>query len=140
MNNHYKKYSHIFYNELKCFCDKNGNGTYAAIYGHDDTVMSQIQLPLIYDTIQFKEFLEEFISNSGVEDKGQNENFFQDIQPESSPIQQVSGVDLGNFLPSSFRMAQNRGGGSLYDSGMMEGIPQIPGYNAGNDGGTMYDF
>lgn len=132
--------SHIFYNELKCFCDKNGNGTYAAIYGHDDTVMSQIQLPLIYDTIQFKEFLEEFISNSGVEDKGQNENFFQDIQPESSPIQQVSGVDLGNFLPSSFRMAQNHGGGSLYDSGMIEGIPQIPGYNAGNDGGTMYDF
>jgi hypothetical protein len=132
--------SHIFYNELKCFCDKNGNGSYAAIYGHDDTVMSQIQLPLIYDTIQFKEFLEEFISNSGVEDKGQNENFFQDIQPESSPIQQVSGVDLGNFLPSSFRMAQNRGGGSLYDSGMIEGIPQIPGYNAGNDGGTMYDF
>lgn len=133
--------SHIFYNELKCFCDKNGNGTYAAIYGHDDTIMSQLQLTLIYDTIQFKEFLEEFIANSGVEDKGQNENFFQDIQPENNQPQQVGGVDLGNFMPSSFRMAQPQNGGSLYDQGMVEGTPVIPGYNSsGNEGGTLYDF
>lgn len=134
--------SHIFYNELKCFCDKNGNGTYAAIYGHDDTVMSQIQLPLIYDTIQFKEFLEEFIANTGVEDKGQNENFYQDIQPEHpqlTPAQQV--IRDGDFMPSSFNMARQASGGTLYDDGgMMEGIPQMAGYNAGNDGGTLYDF
>jgi hypothetical protein len=117
--------SHIFYNELKCFCDKNGNGSYAAIYGHDDTVMSQIQLPLIYDTIQFKEFLEEFILNSGVDDKGQNENFFQDIQPEAGQVPQVGNVDLDNFLPSSFRMTRPQSGGSVYDQGMIEGIPNI---------------
>ena len=133
--------SHIFYNELKCFCDKNGNGTYAAIYGHDDTVMSQIQLPLIYDTIQFKDFLEEFISHSGVEDKGQNENFFQDIQPEPGQVIQTGGMDLDNFMPSSFRMIHPQNDGSLYDAGMVEGIPALPGDNTGgNEGGTLYDF
>ena len=133
--------SHIFYNELKCFCDKNGNGTYAAIYGHDDTVMSQIQLPLIYDTIQFKDFLEEFISHSGVEDKGQNENFFQDIQPEPGQGLPVGGMGLDNFMPSSFRMIQTQNDASLYDAGMVEGIPMLPGDNpGGNEGGTLYDF
>ena len=133
--------SHIFYNELKCFCDKNGNGTYAAIYGHDDTVMSQIQLPLIYDTIQFKDFLEEFISHSGVEDKGQNENFFQDIQPEPGQGLPVGGMDLDNFMPSSFRMIHPQNDGSLYDAGMVEGVPVLPGNSpGGNEGGTLYDF
>ena len=133
--------SHIFYNELKCFCDKNGNGTYAAIYGHDDTVMSQIQLPLIYDTIQFKDFLEEFISHSGVEDKGQNENFFQDIQPEPGQGLPVGGMGLDNFMPSSFRMIHPQNDGSLYDAGMVEGVPVLPGDNpGGNEGGTLYDF
>lgn len=133
--------SHIFYNELKCFCDKNGNGTYAAIYGHDDTVMSQIQLPLIYDTIQFKDFLEEFISHSGVEDKGQNENFFQDIQPEPGQGLPVGGMGLDNFMPSSFRMIHPQNDGSLYDAGMVEGVPVLPNQGAGgNEGGTLYDF
>ena len=133
--------SHIFYNELKCFCDKNGNGTYAAIYGHDDTVMSQIQLPLIYDTIQFKDFLEEFISHSGVEDKGQNENFFQDIQPEPGQGLPVGGMGLDNFMPSSFRMIHPQNDWSLYDAGMVEGVPVLPDNNpGGNEGGTLYDF
>lgn len=137
--------SHIFYNELKCFCDKNGNGTYAAIYGHDDTVMSQLQLPLIYDTIQFKEFLEEFISNSGVEDKGQNENFFQDIQPENRMTPADIAIRDGNFMPSTFNRngqweSVAQGGGSLYDMPGMPGVP-MAGYNQGDGGGgTLYDF
>lgn len=133
--------SHIFFNELKCFCDKNGNGTYAAIYGHDDTVMSQLQLPLIYDTIQFKEFLEEFISNSGVEDKGQNENFFQDIQPENHLTPADLIMRSGNFMPSSFNRGEQWGngdGGSLYDLPGMS----APGFTPTGTGGgdTMYDF
>ena len=91
-----KNTSHIFFNELKCFCDKTGNGTYAAIYGHDDSVMSEIQLPLVYDTIQFKEFLEEFINNTGAEDKGQNENFYQDIRPDNSPLNLVDASQFSN--------------------------------------------
>ena len=127
-------HSHIFFNELKCFCDKNGNGTYAAIYGHDDTVMSQIQLPLIYDTIQFKEFLEEFIANTGAEDKGQNENFYQDIQPEGSGrIQSPADLmQIREFAPSSFaQLRQNDQSDIIYS------IPQMG--NTG-DGGTLYDF
>lgn len=127
-------HSHIFFNELKCFCDKNGNGTYAAIYGHDDTVMSQIQLPLIYDTIQFKEFLEEFIANTGVEDKGQNENFYQDIQPEGSGRIQSPAelMQIREFAPSSFaQLRQNDQSDIIY------GVPQMG--NSG-EGGTLYDF
>lgn len=127
-------HSHIFFNELKCFCDKNGNGTYAAIYGHDDTVMSQIQLPLIYDTIQFKEFLEEFIANTGAEDKGQNENFYQDIQPEGSGRIQSPAelMQIREFAPSSFaQLRQNDQSDIIY------GIPQMG--NTG-EGGTLYDF
>lgn len=127
-------HSHIFFNELKCFCDKNGNGTYAAIYGHDDTVMSQIQLPLIYDTIQFKEFLEEFIANTGAEDKGQNENFYQDILPEGSGRIQSPAelMQIREFAPSSFaQLRQNDQSDIIY------GIPQMG--NTG-EGGTLYDF
>jgi hypothetical protein len=117
----------IFFNELKCFCDKSGNGTYKAIYGHDDMVMSQIQLTLIYDTIQFKEFLEEFIANTGVEDKGQNENFFQDIQPEGAPV-------IGSYLPEGF-LPSSFNGMRQFADGMFEGIP-----GGNSDGGTLYDF
>lgn len=109
--------SHIFFNELKCFCDKTGNGSYEAIYGHDDSVMALVQLPLIYDTIQFKEFLEEFVSNNDVEDKGQNENFYQDIQPEGrimSPAELMMGR---GFAPTTReQLNENRyESGTLYD-------------------------
>lgn len=122
--------SHIFYNELKCFCDKNGNGTYAAIYGHDDTVMSLVQLPLIYDTIQFKDFLEEFISNTGADDKGQNENFYQDIQSESSRIQSPAELmQMRDFAPSSFNQLRE---GELTEDTLYGRF--------GKAGDTLYDF
>ena len=106
--------SHIFFNELKCFCDKTGNGTYAALYGHDDTVMSEVQLPLTYDTIQFKEFLEEFIMDTGAEDKGQNENFYQDIQPVQPQTQYPT--ELMHMRDSTGYSSQNTSsGGTLYD-------------------------
>lgn len=109
--------SHIFFNELKCFCDKTGNGSYEAIYGHDDSVMALVQLPLIYDTIQFKEFLEEFVSNNDVEDKGQNENFYQDIQPEGKITSPAELMMSRGFLPSTNDIESIMGGesGTLYD-------------------------
>lgn len=122
--------SHIFYNELKCFCDKNGNGTYAAIYGHDDTVMSLVQLPLIYDTIQFKDFLEEFISNTGADDKGQNENFYQDIQPESGRIQSPAELmQMRDFAPSSFKQLREN---ELTEDTLYGSFGRV--------GDTLYDF
>lgn len=131
--------SHIFYNELKCFCDKNGNGSYEAIYGHDDTVMSMVQLPLIYDTIQFKEFLEEFVANSGVDDKYQNENFYQDIQPEGVPMVpgMMTGMMGGDFMPSSFRQVSS--GGFVMPPETPSGQFMPMGSN-GDGGGTLYDF
>lgn len=122
--------SHIFYNELKCFCDKTGNGTYAATYGHDDAVMAQIQLPLIYDTIQFKNFLEEFISNTGADDKGQNVNFFQDIQPDRTRIESPAELmRMRGFIPSSFSQFR---GNNLQEETLYG--------RTGNTGGTLYDF
>jgi hypothetical protein len=44
-----------FLNELTCFCDNKNNGTFQASYGHDDLVMSQMQLVLAMDTPRFKE-------------------------------------------------------------------------------------
>lgn len=123
--------SHIFYNELKCFCDKTGNGTYAATYGHDDAVMSEVQLPLIYDTIQFKDFLEEFISSTGTEDKGQNENFFQDIQPDRSRIESpVELIQMRDFLPSTFGQTHRSESDAIYG----------PPGGSGDGGSTLYDF
>lgn len=46
-----------FLNELKLFCDNKGNGTYQASYGHDDLVMAQLQICLLYKTSRFKQFL-----------------------------------------------------------------------------------
>ena len=130
--------AHIFFNELKCFCDKNGNGSYEAIYGHDDSVMALVQLPLIYDTIQFKEFLEEFIANGNVEDKGQNENFYQDIQPEGSHRGVIDSpadlMQMSGFVPSSFNMVRQMGGMPV---DVVYGYPDM---GKGGEGGTLYDF
>lgn len=46
-----------FLNELTCFCDNKNNGTYQASYGHDDLVMSQLQLTLAMDTPRFREMI-----------------------------------------------------------------------------------
>lgn len=46
--------------ELENFEDKNGNGSYAAAYGHDDIIMTFIQLPLLKNTTKYKDFIEEW--------------------------------------------------------------------------------
>lgn len=46
--------------ELENFEDKNGNGSYAASYGHDDLIMTFVQLPLIKNTTKYKDFMEEW--------------------------------------------------------------------------------
>jgi len=54
--------------ELENFEDKNGNGSYKASYGHDDLIMTFVQLPMIQQTSRYKNFIEEYeeskISNS----------------------------------------------------------------------------
>lgn len=46
--------------EIENFEDKNGNGTYAAAFGHDDIVMTFCQVPMLMNTARYKSFLEEF--------------------------------------------------------------------------------
>lgn len=91
-----------FLDELRHFVDRNGNGTYEASFGHDDLVMSQIQLTLTKQSIQFKNLVDEYISytcnglNSG------NINFFDAIgevvYDDYYDMQQYENVLKGRFF------------------------------------------
>ena len=59
------------------FCDNKGNGTYQASFGHDDAVMSQMQIILVQDTLQYRELIE--LCNSGlVQQETTSFNFFEE--------------------------------------------------------------
>lgn len=45
--------------QLENFEDKNGNGSYAASYGHDDLIMTFLQIPLLKETPKFKSIMED---------------------------------------------------------------------------------
>lgn len=45
--------------ELENFEDKSGSGSYKASYGHDDMMMTMVQLPMVMQTAKYKEFIEE---------------------------------------------------------------------------------
>ena len=51
--------STVFNSELFNFSDQNGNGVYKASYGHDDMVMTEVQVELARETESFKNMLEE---------------------------------------------------------------------------------
>lgn len=46
--------------ELENFEDKNGNGSYKATYGHDDLIMTFVQIPLLTQTAKYKDLMEEY--------------------------------------------------------------------------------
>lgn len=50
--------------ELENFEDKNGNGSYKASFGHDDMMMTLVQIPMIKQTAKFKSFIEEIIESN----------------------------------------------------------------------------
>lgn len=45
--------------ELEAFEDKTGNGHYKASYGHDDLIMTCVQIPKLIETAKWKGFLED---------------------------------------------------------------------------------
>lgn len=49
--------------EIENFEDRTGNGTYKASYGHDDVVMTLVQIPMLKQTSKFKNLLEDIINN-----------------------------------------------------------------------------
>ena len=79
----------VFFNELQNFVDINGNGVYKASFGHDDTVMSQINLMLAMESIQYKLLVEEFLSGHqfGIEHEVDDIPFasiFDSISPDAT--------------------------------------------------------
>jgi len=52
----------ITISELENFEDKNGNGIYKASIGHDDSIMTFVQIPAVEQTPKYKEWVEEFES------------------------------------------------------------------------------
>jgi hypothetical protein len=46
--------------ELENFEDKNGSGTYKASYGHDDVIMTFVQIPMLKQTSKWKDWVEEY--------------------------------------------------------------------------------
>ena len=45
--------------EIENFEDKNGTGSYQAAEGHDDSVMTLCQIPMLLQTPKYKEFIED---------------------------------------------------------------------------------
>jgi len=67
-----------FMNELTCFCDNKGNNTFQATFGHDDLVMSQLQVALVMDTGQYKEMVE-LLSQGGSQTRYDNYDIYSSI-------------------------------------------------------------
>ena len=66
--------------ELNNFTDK-GNGTYAAAFGHDDMVMTEVQLMFVKATLQYKLMKDDFESNFTIEMPDTIYNPFEDNDP-----------------------------------------------------------
>ena len=60
-NGYLKVYDFFTISEIENFEDKNGNGSYAASYGHDDIVMTLAQIPMLQQTAKYKEICEEIV-------------------------------------------------------------------------------
>jgi hypothetical protein len=48
--------------ELENFEDSKGNGVFRASYGHDDLMMTLVQIPMVRETSKFKNLIEEFLA------------------------------------------------------------------------------
>ena len=58
--NNIELYDLVTVGELENFEDKNGNGSYRASYGHDDLIMTFVQLPMLKQTAKYKDIMEEY--------------------------------------------------------------------------------
>jgi hypothetical protein len=63
-----------FLHQLSNFSDSKGNGTYAAVYGHDDLVMAQLQMVYVLENPRYKALSNEFISVSSISRNDNNYN------------------------------------------------------------------
>lgn len=66
--------------ELNNFMD-NGNGKYAASFGHDDMVMAEIQVTFVKDTLQYKLLKDDFETGYNVNASDYVYNAFEEYDP-----------------------------------------------------------
>ena len=88
--------------ELENFEDKNGNGSYKASFGHDDSIMTFVQIPALEQTAKYKEWLEDFESSqisNNMDSKWNNsyQNSYLDFNSSSL-------LDLYNSHQESFAL------------------------------------
>ena len=57
--------------ELENFEDKTGSGSYKASYGHDDMMMTLVQLPMVLQTGKYKEFIEDISERPKLDSLGE---------------------------------------------------------------------
>ena len=70
--------------ELENFEDKNDTGTYKASFGHDDNIMTFVQIPMLKQTAKWKDWCEEYELNNvqnSIDNKWNNQ--FNDPNPLS---------------------------------------------------------
>ena len=69
--------------ELEAFEDKSGKGHYKASYGHDDLIMTCVQIPKLMETAKWKGFIEDLPSLNNKQEQGMS---FLDMKqlPDSS--------------------------------------------------------
>lgn len=69
--------------ELEAFEDKSGKGHYKASYGHDDLIMTCVQIPKLMETAKWKGFIEDLPSLNNKQEQGMS---FLDMNqlPDSS--------------------------------------------------------
>ena len=76
--------------EIENFEDKNGNGSYAASWGHDDLIMTFCQIPMLIQTPKYKFFIEEMEQNNVINnynstiDKFESLDFYSSIGAKSN--------------------------------------------------------
>ena len=88
--------------ELENFEDKNGNGSYKASFGHDDSIMTFVQIPALEQTAKYKEWLEDFESSqisNNIDSKWNNSNQNPYLDFSSSSL-----LDLYNLHQESFAL------------------------------------
>ena len=97
--------------ELENFEDKNGNGTYKATTGHDDLIMTFVQIPMVQQTSKYKSMMEEYIEATVEEsynNKWASDQNWDYFGPQASnPMQEdIFKNRLGTYVPQQ---------GGMYD-------------------------
>lgn len=80
--------------ELENFEDKNGNGSYKASYGHDDMMMTLVQIPMLKQTARFKDFIEEINERRTIYT---NKNLLS--EQYNNPYGTMTEIRFGNTIP-----------------------------------------